>query len=226
MSKLLLVDDDAELVSMFKEYLEQEGFSVTAAYDGLTGEQYVLAGKFDLVVLDVMMPNQDGMQTLENIRKTSDIPVIMLTAKGDNEDKIRGLEMGADDYVPKPCVPRELVARIRAILKRRHYVVPQSSDIVVGQLTVSSERRKVFWGDQPLVFTSTEFSLLEILAKHVGTVVTKEDLSEKALGRPLIKFDRSIDVHLSSIRHKISEASGGVNCIQTIYRVGYQLVKE
>ena len=226
MSKLLLIDDDVELANMLKEFLTQEGFGVTTAHDGLTGEQYVLAGKFDLVILDVMMPGQDGMQTLRNIRQHSDIPVLMLTAKDDNEGRIEGLEGGADDYVQKPCLPRELVARIRAILRRQNSDVPQGNDIVVGQLIVSSERRKVFWGDQPIVFTSTEFSLIEILAKHAGTIVSKEDLSVKALGRPLVKYDRSIDVHLSSIRQKISEVSGGVNVIQTIYRVGYQLVRE
>lgn len=226
MSKLLLIDDDVELANMLKEFLTQEGFAVTTAHDGLTGEQYVLAGKFDLVILDVMMPGQDGLQTLRNIRQHSDIPVLMLTAKDDNEGRIDGLEGGADDYVQKPCLPRELVARIRAILRRQSSDLPKGNDIVVGQLVVSSERRKVFWADKPIVFTSTEFSLIEILAKHAGTIVSKEDLSMKALGRPLVKYDRSIDVHLSSIRQKISDASGGVNVIQTIYRVGYQLVRE
>lgn len=226
MSKLLLIDDDVELANMLKEFLTQEGFTVTTAHDGLTGEQYVLAGKFDLVILDVMMPGQDGLQTLRNVRQHSDIPVLMLTAKDDNEGRIEGLEDGADDYVQKPCLPRELVARIRAILRRQTTDMPKGNDIVVGQLVVSSERRKVFWADKPIVFTSTEFSLIEILAKHAGTIVSKEDLSIKALGRPLVKYDRSIDVHLSSIRQKISEASGGVNVIQTIYRVGYQLVRE
>jgi two-component system, OmpR family, response regulator len=226
MSKLLLIDDDVELANMLKEFLTQEGFTVTTAHDGLTGEQYVLAGKFDLVILDVMMPGQDGLQTLRNVRQHSDIPVLMLTAKDDNEGRIEGLEGGADDYVQKPCLPRELVARIRAILRRQTADMPKGNDIVVGQLVVSSERRKVFWADKPIVFTSTEFSLIEILAKHAGTIVSKEDLSVKALGRPLVKYDRSIDVHLSSIRQKISEVSGGVNVIQTIYRVGYQLVRE
>lgn len=226
MSKLLLIDDDVELANMLKEFLTQEGFTVTTAHDGLTGEQYVLAGKFDLVVLDVMMPGQNGMQTLRNIRQHSDIPVLMLTAKDDNEGRIEGLEGGADDYVQKPCLPRELVARIRAILRRQNTEAPKGNDIIVGQLVVSGERRKVFWADKPIVFTSTEFSLIEILAKNAGSIVSKEDLSVKALGRPLVKYDRSIDVHLSSIRQKIAEVSGGVNVIQTIYRVGYQLVRE
>lgn len=226
MSKLLLIDDDVELSNMLKEFLTQEGFAVSLAHDGITGEQYVLAGKFDLVILDVMMPGQDGMQTLRNIRQHSDIPVLMLTAKDDNEGRIEGLEGGADDYVQKPCLPRELVARVRAILRRQSSENAISNDIIVGRLIVSSERRKVFWGDRAIVFTSTEFSLIEILAKNAGAIVSKEDLSVKALGRPLVKYDRSIDVHLSSIRQKISDASGGANVIQTIYRVGYQLVRD
>ncbi len=226
MSKLLLIDDDVELANMLKEFLVQEGFSVSLAHDGITGEQYVLAGKFDMVVLDVMMPGQDGMQTLKNIRLHSDIPILILTAKDDDEGRITGLESGADDFVQKPCLPRELVARIRAILRRHTSDVTNSNDIVVGKLIVSSERRKVFWIDQPIVFTSTEFSLVEVLAKQAGAIVSKEDLSMKALGRPLVKYDRSIDVHLSSIRQKIADASGGLNLIQTIYRVGYQLIRE
>lgn len=226
MSKLLLIDDDVELANMLKEFLMQEGFSVSLAHDGITGEQYVLAGKFDMVILDVMMPGQDGMQTLKNVRVHSDIPILILTAKDDDEGRILGLESGADDFVQKPCLPRELVARVRAILRRHTSDVANSNDIIVGKLIVSSERRKVFWADQPIVFTSTEFSLVEVLAKQAGSIVSKEDLSMKALGRPLVKYDRSIDVHLSSIRQKIADASGGLNLIQTIYRVGYQLIRE
>lgn len=226
MSKLLLIDDDVELAAMLKEFLNAEGFSVTTAPDGVTGEQYVLAGKFDLVVLDVMMPGQDGAQTLKNIRQHSDVPVLMLTAKDDNQGRIECLEVGADDYVQKPCMPRELVARVRAILRRQRQEFINSSDVVVGHLVMSSERRKVFWDDKPVPLTSTEFNLVELLARHAGSIVSKEDLSMQALGRPLVKFDRSIDVHLSSIRQKIAEVSGGVNVIQTIYRVGYQLIRE
>ncbi len=226
MSKLLLIDDDVDLSGMLKEYLIKEGFNVMTANDGVTGEQYVLAGQFDMVILDVMMPIQDGVQTLHNIRQHSDIPILMLTAKEDNEGRIACLEGGADDYVQKPCLPRELVARVRAILRRRIAEVPKGNDIVVGRLLVSSERRKVFWEDKLIVLTSTEFNLVEMLARNAGTIVTKEDLSLQALGRPLVKFDRSIDVHLSSIRQKISDVTGGLNVIQTIYRVGYQLVRE
>lgn len=226
MNKLLLTDDDVELAGMLKEYLQQEGFDVTVAHDGVTAEQYVLAGNFDLMILDVMMPVQDGIQTLRNIRANSSIPVIMLTAKGDNNDKITGLELGADDYVPKPCTPRELVARVRAILRRIQSNTSRTYVITVGNLKVLSSQRRAEWQNHMLDLTSTEFNLLEILARHAGAVVSKEELSLQALGRPLAKFDRSIDVHLSSIRQKIAQYSDNPNVIQTVYRMGYQLLKE
>lgn len=226
MSKVLLIDDDVELSAMLKEFLTMEGFSVTTVSDGLTGEQYILAGHFDLVILDVMMPGQDGAQTLHNLRQRTGVPVLMLTAKDDYQGRVEGLEAGADDYVHKPCIPRELVARIRAILRRSQPLSANTTDVVVGHLLISGERRKAFWDNQPILLTSTEFSLVEVLAKNAGTVVSKEDLSMWALGRPLVKYDRSIDVHLSSIRQKIAAVSNGVSLIQTIYRVGYQLVRE
>lgn len=213
MNKLLLIDDDVELVSMLKEYLEQEGFHVTVGHDGVTAEQYVLAGEFDLIILDVMMPVQGGMQTLKNIRQSSSIPVIMLTAKGDNNDKITGLELGADDYVSKPCTPRELVARVRAILRRIQSNASRTYVITVGDLKIWSAQRRAEWRNDELDLTSTEFNLLETLARHAGAVVSKEELSLQALGRPLVKFDRSIDVHLSSIRQKITQRSGNPNLI-------------
>jgi two-component system, OmpR family, response regulator len=226
MNKLLLIDDDVELVGMLKEYMEQEGFDVTVGHDGITAEQYVLAGEFDLMILDVMMPVQGGMQTLKNIRASSSIPIIMLTAKGDNNDKITGLELGADDYVPKPCTPRELMARVRAILRRIQSNASRTYVITVGDLKIWSAQRRAEWRKEVLDLTSTEFNLLETLARHAGAVISKEELSLQALGRPLVKFDRSIDVHLSSIRQKITQRSGNPNLIQTVYRMGYQLVKE
>lgn len=225
LSKLLLIDDDVELVGMLKEFLQQEGFDVTTGHDGVTAEQYILVGSFDLMVLDVMMPVQDGIQTLKNIRAHSTIPIIMLTAKGDNEDKITGLELGADDYVPKPCTPRELVARIRAILKRVQPSPAMQATIHIGELTINTAQRIATYLTHVLVLTSTEFNLLETLARHAGTVVSKEELSLQALGRPLAKFDRSIDVHLSSLRQKMTQYSQNPNLIQTVYRKGYQLVK-
>lgn len=222
---LLLVDDDVDLLGMLKEFLETEGYNVTTAHDGITAEQYVLAGHFDLVILDVMMPVQDGLNTLAHIRKQSNIPVIMLTAKGDNEDKITGLELGADDYVQKPCTPRELIARVRAILRRAQSPLIASQVIAVDQLLVDPSQRQAKWQDYLLQLTSTEFNVLESLARHAGKVVSKDELSIQALGRPQAKFDRSIDVHVSSLRQKLSIASKRSDLIKTVYRQGYQLVK-
>ena len=228
MQTVLLIDDDVELVEMLKEYIEQENFEVQVAYDGLAGSQMLLQQAFDIVVLDVMMPKLNGIETLKAIRQHSNVPVIMLTAKGDNTDRIIGLELGADDYVPKPSSPREIVARIRAILRR---VRPQETinslvvNITIGALTIWPAQRLVEWNNEPVILTSTEYSLLEILAKNAGQVVSKQDLSQHGLGRPLARFDRSIDVHLSSIRHKLGLLPDGRHCIQTVFRSGYQLLK-
>ncbi|GGY16924.1 DNA-binding response regulator [Paludibacterium paludis] len=229
MAKVLLVDDDAELVGMLKEYLELEGFEVTTAPDGERGVALALGGQFAIVVLDMMMPRLNGLESLRRIRAASNQPVLMLTARGDDADRILGLELGADDYVPKPCTPRELTARIRAILRRTQSslaedVAPQM--IIVGQLSLWPEQRRAEWAGETVSLTSTEFNLLEVLARHAGRPVSKNDLSEQALGRPLARFDRSIDVHLSSIRHKLGPLADGRSCIQTVYRQGYQLIRE
>jgi len=228
MSKVLLIDDDVELVGMLKEYVDQEGFDTTVAYDGEVGAQYALAGHFDIVVLDVMMPKLNGIETLRKIRAHSNTPVLMLTAKGDDADRIAGLELGADDYVPKPCTPRELVARIRAILRRTQVSANgnQPVQLTVGDLSIWPEQRRVDWAGNTVELTSTEFNLLEVLVRNAGHVVSKNDLSLQGLGRPMARFDRSIDVHLSSIRQKLGGFADGHHCIQTVYRMGYQLVKE
>ncbi|ADI30047.1 response regulator transcription factor [Methylotenera versatilis] len=227
MQTVLLIDDDVELVEMLKEYIEQENFSVQVAHDGIAGAQMLLEQPFDIVVLDVMMPRLNGIETLKAIRQHSNVPVIMLTAKGDNTDRIVGLELGADDYVPKPSSPRELVARIRAILRRVQPLetINANTQITVGALCIWPAQRLVEWDSQPVILTSTEYSLLEILAKNAGQIVSKQDLSQQALGRPLARFDRSIDVHLSSIRHKLGLLPDGRHCIQTVFRSGYQLLK-
>jgi two-component system response regulator CpxR len=227
MSKVLLIDDDAELAGMLKEYLEQEGYETTVAHDGEAGAEHALSGQYAIVVLDVMMPGLNGIDTLRRIRVDSSVPVIMLTAKGDDADRIVGLELGADDYVPKPCTPREIVARIRAILRRSQASgVAQATQISVGALSLWPQQRRAEWAGVLLELTSTEFNLLEVLVRHAGRVVSKSDLSEQGLGRPLARFDRSIDVHLSSIRQKLGMFADGHHCIQTVYRMGYQLVKE
>lgn len=217
-----------ELSEMLKEYLEREGFAVDTAYEGEAGVTAALSGRYALAVLDVMMPRVNGLEVLRRIRESSSMPVLMLTAKGDNVDRIVGLEMGADDYVPKPCVPRELVARIRAILRRSRALVQEdaASPVGAGPLVMWPEKRSAEWEGAPLDLTSTEFNLLEILVRNAGRAVTKNELSERGLGRPLSRFDRSIDVHVSSIRQKLGPRPNGTSWIQTIRGVGYHFVKE
>ena len=230
MSKVLLIDDDVELVTMFQEYLEQEGFQARLAHDGLSGAQEALSGAYAIAVLDVMMPRMNGLETLRRIRAASNMPILMLTARGDDTDRIVGLELGADDYVTKPCTPRELTARIRAILRRTQpdpVAVSQGpAQLTVGQLTMWPEQRRATWAGNPLELTSTEFNLLEVLARNAGKPVSKNALSEQGLGRPMARFDRNIDVHLSSLRHKLGTVADGRSCLQTVYRLGYQLIKD
>jgi len=226
--KILLVDDDIELIEMIRDYLEREGFDVTVAYDGEAGAREALDGGYDIAVLDVMMPGINGIELLRRIRSASTMPIIMLTARGDDTDRIVGLELGADDYVPKPCTPRELTARIRGILKRAGVAKQEdaSQSLKAGALEIWPQKRKVEWGGQPIDLTSTEFSLLEVLARKAGQVVSKEELSEQGLGRPLMRFDRSVDVHMSSIRQKLGNQPDGRSCIQTVIRKGYLLIRE
>jgi two-component system OmpR family response regulator len=169
------------------------------------------------------------VEVLKRIRAKSTMPVVMLTAKGDDMDRILGLEIGADDYVPKPCTPRELTARIRAILRRIDISTideTASAPLVVGPLTVKTEQRRAEWAGTMLNLTSIEFNILELLARNAGRPVSKKDLSELGLGRPLARFDRSIDVHMSNIRQKLGALADGRSCIETVYRLGYQLIKE
>jgi len=229
MLKVLLIDDDIELVGMLGEYLEQEGFEVKAVHDGESGLLEALTGNYAIAVLDVMMPRLNGIETLRRIRMKSQMPIIMLTAKGDDTDRIVGLELGADDYVPKPCTPRELTARIRAILRRMQTSPAEdgvSEALEVGHLKMWPSQRRAEWDGKPLDLTSTEFNLLEILVRQAGNAVSKNILSEQGLGRPLARFERSIDVHVSSIRHKLGTFPEGSSCIQTVYRQGYQFIKE
>lgn len=228
MSRILLIDDDIELAEMLKEYLEQEGLVVAVRHDGESGKEEAITGHYDLVVLDVMLPGIKGIEVLARIRLESQIPVIMLTAKGDDVDRIVGLESGADDYVPKPCTPRELVARIRAILRRVEPInAPRQSDeqLIEGALTLWPKKRKADWQGRPLGLTSTEFNLLEVLATNAGLTVSKKELSEKGLGKPLARFDRSIDVHISSIRQKLGSLPDGGSSILTVRGKGYLFVK-
>ena len=228
MNHVLLIDDDVELVGMFADYLAQEGFQVSAVHHGADGVREALTGRHAIAILDVMMPGMSGIEALRQIRAASRIPVLMLTARGDDADRILGLELGADDYVPKPCTPRELTARVRAILRRTHATQDSSPGVTlsVGRLTMLPEQRRATWDGKALDLTSTEFNLLEVLARNAGRPVSKNELSEQGLGRPLARFDRNIDVHLSSLRHKLGPLADGRSCLQTIYRQGYQLIRD
>jgi DNA-binding response OmpR family regulator len=221
-TQVLLADDDVELSAMLREYLEREGFTVTAVHDGAAAVRRALSGVYQIVVLDVMMPRLDGVEALRQIRQASRVPVIMLTARGDDVDRIVGLELGADDYVPKPCTPRELVARLRAIL-RRMQPGAGGGPLGVGGITLWPEQRRAEWRKRALELTSIEFNVLEVLMRNAGRVVSKKEISEQALGRPLARFDRSIDVHLSSIRQKLGE---GAALIRTVRGLGYHLAKD
>ncbi len=221
-AQVLLADDDVELSGMLREYLEREGFGVSVVHDGEDAARLALSGSYQIVVLDVMMPKVDGIEALRLIRQSSQVPVIMLTARGDDVDRIVGLELGADDYVPKPCTPRELVARLRAIL-RRAQPGADGGPLEIGGVTLWPEKRRVQWRGRELPLTSIEFNVLEVLMRNAGRVVSKHEISEQALGRPLARFDRSIDVHLSSIRQKLGD---GAKLIRTVRGLGYHLVKE
>ena len=221
-ANVLLADDDIELGAMLKEYLEREGFVVTVVHDGEAAARSALAGGHQIVVLDVMMPKVDGIEALRRIRASSRVPVVMLTARGDDIDRIVGLELGADDYVPKPCTPRELVARLRAIL-RRMQPGTDAGPLQAGALTLWPEKRRVEWRGNAVELTAIEFNILEVLTRNAGRVVGKNEISEQALGRPLARFDRSIDVHLSAIRQKLGD---GASLIRTVRGMGYHLVKE
>lgn len=227
MNRVLLVDDDVELCGMLKEYLEAEGFAVDVVHDGVHGADKALGDAYEVVVLDVMLPGIGGFESLRRIRAHSQMPVLMLTAKGDDVDRIIGLELGADDYLPKPCNPRELAARLRAILRRtaQH---PDSTvsarPLVVGDLVVRPAQRVAQWRTTDLALTSTEFNVLHALVEHAGRVVSKAQLSERALGRSLERYDRSLDVHVSNLRHKLGVLQDGRSPIQTVRGAGYQYV--
>ena len=223
--RVLLVDDDADLCTMQAEYLATEGFDADVAFDGEAGVQAALTGMYAAVVLDVMMPKLGGIDALRQIRAHSQVPVIMLTAKGDGIDRIVGLELGADDYIPKPCMPRELVARLRAILRRTKGSEPQAPQHL-GPLSLFPEYRRAEWQGEPLDLTNSEFQLLEILLAANGRVLTKNELCERALGRPHTRYDRSVDVHMSNLRQKLGVYADGRSPIQTVRGVGYRLTGE
>ena len=227
MSRILLADDDVELGEMLTQYLAAEGFAVDTANDGETALAKARSGNFDLVVLDVMMPRMNGFDVLRALRASSLIPVLMLTARGEDVDSIVGLELGADDYLAKPCNPRVLVARVRAILRRAESAnAPDGPAILkLGDLEINAGTRRVQLRGQPVAMTSTEYSVLEVLLHEAGHVVSKANLSERALGRKLTRYDRSLDMHVASLRKKLGPLDGGEERIKTVRGVGYQYTR-
>lgn len=223
MIRLLLIDDDVQLTSLLAQYLTNDGFSVSVENDPLAGLNAVRQQSFDLLILDVMMPSLDGMTLLKHLRQHSNIPVIMLTARGDEMDTVVGLELGADDYIAKPCPPRELSARIRAILRRVQLQQPQT-ELRYGALSIRAANRSVTVFKQAVELTGAEFSILYLLAQRAGQVISKAELSEQALGKPLSSFDRSIDVHISHIRQKLSRPLSGQQWITAVRGKGYQFI--
>lgn len=221
MTDILLIDDDAELSRMLGEYLADEGFAVTSAGNGEEGADLALSGHFAAVILDIMLPRINGIEVLRRIRQRSQVPVIMLTAKGDDVDRVVGLELGADDYIAKPYYPRELVARLRAVLRRLGGKT--SGALVQSGLSLDPARRETLWKGAAIELTATEFTLLEVLLRAGDAVTTKEELSLTALGRERQRYDRSIDVHASNLRQKLARISAGAVEIETVRSVGYRL---
>ncbi len=224
-ANILLADDDSELCEMLRQYLGEEGFSVDAVHDGQQALAAIRHGDYDLLILDVMMPVLDGLEVLRQLRHDSNLPVLMLTARGSDVDSIVGLELGADDYLPKPCNPRVLVARIRALLRRSELEAGASAvlvdPLVVADVSLHRQARQVQLDGRPLSLTSTEFRVLEALLADAGQVVDKDRLSREALGRPLTRYDRSLDMHISHLRRKLGVLPSGEERIETVRGVGY-----
>ena len=224
MPRLLLADDDEELCEMLAEYLRGEGFDIDVAHDGEAALARAPGGDYDLVVLDVMMPRLNGFDVLRELRRKSLTPVLLLTARGSDLDSQVGLELGADDYLPKPCNPRVLAARIRDILRRADQGEQEKiddGDLAVGDVVLQRGARRVLKDGAPVELTSTEYSVLAVLLEEVGRVVGKEALCERALGRKLARYDRSLDMHISNLRSKLGPLPGGEERIQTVRSVGY-----
>jgi two-component system response regulator CpxR len=224
MDSILVIDDDVELCSLVAEYLRAEGFSVESVHDGERGHQRAVEGKYVLAVLDVMLPGMNGFEVLRKIRSSSKLPVLLLTARGQEVDRIVGLEIGADDYLPKPFNPRELVARIRAILRRTRGdgtvggSLPEA--LKVGDVELDPATREAKRDGRPLDLTSVEFNLLEVLLREAGRVVSRERLVNAVLGRKFSPYDRSIDMHVSKVRKKMGDTEDD-GPIKTVRGVGY-----
>lgn len=222
--EILIIDDDRELCALLADFLQLEGFAVAAVHDGADAIELCKGTGFDAIILDVMLPRIQGFDVLRRLREFTTTPVIMLTARGEDTDRIVGLEMGADDYLPKPCNPRELAARLRAVLRRSTNSQQSPSTLLeTNDLILNTADRSVNHNGIEIKLTTAEFNVLEVLMRHAGDVVNKEMLSQQALGRALTAYDRSIDVHVSNLRKKLLADEREI--IKNIRGVGYQLTR-
>lgn len=222
--KILIVDDDRELGEMLKEFLAPDHLDVSACLSGEDGLRALRDNAYDLLILDIMLPGISGLEVLREIRQIDDTPVIMLTARGDDVDRILGLEFGADDYLTKPFNPRELLARIKAIMRRSRTDEPRANRLAVGSLVLDVRSRQVSAGEKSIRLTGTEFELLRCLAEAPGKVVPKKQLSQQVLARRHMPYDRSIDTHISNVRGKLAKAGVVSPSIQSQRGVGYLLL--
>ncbi len=222
--QILMIDDDRELGAMISDFLATDQLTVTLRNTGEDGIDAFRAGNYDLLILDIMMPGISGLDVLKKVRQTSSVPVIMLTARGDDVDRIIGLEIGADDYLPKPFNPRELVARIKAILRRAQPRTEEQDILELGEISLDTRTHRAAVSDRELKLTGTEYEILKCLLETPGKVVNKEHLSERALGRRLLPYDRSVDTHISNLRGKLERAGNRNETIQNQRGVGYLLI--
>jgi two-component system response regulator CpxR len=220
MTPLLIIDDDAELCALLTEFLAREGYSAVSEHDGARGLELALEGSFELIVLDLMLPSLDGFALLKQLRARSRVPVLMLTARGEDVDRIVGLDLGADDYLAKPFNPRELVARIRAILRRAQ--APSKGRLEVNGVAIDPGARSVMCEGREIEMTTLEFDILEVLMRAAGHVVSRDVLMESMYNRKATPFDRSIDMHVSHLRKKLET---GRTLIKTVRGVGYQFCR-
>ena len=220
---ILIVDDDIELTDLLMQYLAPEGFSVVCVHDGEEAVKKALNQPFDAIILDVMLPKLNGFEVLKAIREHVEIPVLMLTARGDDIDRIVGLEIGADDYLAKPCNPRELLARLRAILRRIQKIPTHRPLIEFHNIVVDCSKRTATYHNELLDLTNAEFNILEMMIKSPGQAFSKEELTEYALGRKYTAYDRSIDVHISNLRNKLGDDTMGEPLVKTVRGFGYML---
>jgi two-component system phosphate regulon response regulator OmpR len=229
-NKVLIIDDDVKLCKLLKEYLEENGFHVFSLPDGSEALQTIGSESPDIVILDIMLPEVDGLDILKEIRRVFQLPILMLTAKGEDTDRIVGLELGADDYLPKPFNPRELLARMRAIMRRSvseggNGTVKEDDQVIrVGNLYLDRAKQAVFIEDKAVELSSTEYKILEVLMKNPNTILSRDQIMNLARGRDFMAFDRSIDVHISKLRAKLEPDPRSPQRIKTVWGTGYMFV--